>query len=59
MLDQSRVLLRSEVLNIALTTVNGIQLLRCFPVYVGMRAFIEDLTFAPDTVLGDSGGDHR
>lgn len=59
MLDKSPVLLRREVLNIALTKVDGNQLLRCFHVYVGMRAFVEELTFALDTVLGDSWGNHR
>ena len=52
-------LLRSEVINIALTTVNENQSLRFFYVYVGMRAFVEEPTLAPDTVLGDSWGNHR
>ena len=43
----------------ALTTVNGNQLLRCFHVDVGMRAFVEEPTFAPDTMLGDSWGNDR
>ena len=58
-LAESPVLLRSEGLNIALATVNGNQLLRCFHVYVGMSAFVEELTFAPDTALGNSWSNDR